>query len=425
MYNAKQQEHLRHNFVVNTFDGAFFGLGLGLSSFVTVLPLFVASLTDSTLLIGLIATIHLIGWQFPQLVTADYIKGLRIIRPMVLKMTLQERWPFLALALVAVFVIEVDRNLALILTLVFVSLQSLGGGLTATAWQSLLSKIMPPAMRGTFYGMQSAAANLMSSIGAVVAGILLGVLPYPFNFAACFALTFVSMMISFAFLSSTREWEHEPPENARRRGRAYWQHLGLILRQDGNFRWFIISRVLMQFAQMALAFYTIYATRAYNMDAPTAGVMTGLLMLGQTLVSPLIGLMGDRWGHRIVLAIGNLFMAAGAALALLAPDLNWFYIVFFLAGVVNAIHWTSILAITVDFGTEAERPIYIGLSNTLTAPATLIAPILGGWLADFSGFELTFGISVLGGIISAFVLVFLLRDPRDHVLTAQSAVSGD
>ena len=42
---------------------------------------------------------------------------------------------------------------------------------------------------------------------------------------------------------------------------------------------------------------------------------------------------------------------------------------------------------TVDFSDEKERPFYIGLAQTLTAPATIIAPLIGGWIADKYGLE--------------------------------------
>jgi hypothetical protein len=40
------------------------------------------------------------------------------------------------------------------------------------------------------------------------------------------------------------------------------------------------------------------------------------------------------------------------------------------------------MTMTVDFSSEDERPFYIGLAQTLTAPATIIAPLIGGWIAD-------------------------------------------
>ena len=53
MQSAEIRQNTRHNFTVNIADAAFFGLGLGFASFVTVIPLFVNTLTQSTILIGL------------------------------------------------------------------------------------------------------------------------------------------------------------------------------------------------------------------------------------------------------------------------------------------------------------------------------------------------------------------------------------
>ena len=67
---------------------------------------------------------------------------------------------------------------------------------------------------------------------------------------------------------------------------------------------------------------------------------------------------------------------------------------------------------TVEFGTDANRPYYIGLVNTLIAPGTLGAPILGGILADSLGFSATFIVAALGATITALILVFAVYDPR-------------
>ena len=46
------------------------------------------------------------------------------------------------------------------------------------------------------------------------------------------------------------------------------------------------------------------------------------------------------------------------------------------------------MTITVQFGSVAERPYYIGMANTFIAPVTIFAPIIGGWLVDAVNFEL-------------------------------------
>lgn len=64
------QKDLKHNITFNILDGAFFGFAVGLASYTTIIPLFVATMTNSATLIGLIPAIHNMGWQLPQLLMA-------------------------------------------------------------------------------------------------------------------------------------------------------------------------------------------------------------------------------------------------------------------------------------------------------------------------------------------------------------------
>ena len=58
------REKLRHNTAVNIADGSLFGFGImGLASYVTIVPLFLSYLTESTALIGFVATLFYMGWQ--------------------------------------------------------------------------------------------------------------------------------------------------------------------------------------------------------------------------------------------------------------------------------------------------------------------------------------------------------------------------
>ncbi len=186
--NEKIRQNYRFNIAVNVTDGAFFGLALGAASSVAILPLFVSTLTDSATLIGLISAIHVVGWQFPQLFTAGRVSRLRRYKPMVLSLTLWERLPYFGLALVAWFVKEWPADLVLALTYVLLIIQGLGGGLAATAWQSMIAKIIPPNRHGLFFGVQAAAANMLMSVGSVLAGYILEILPTPIDYTLTFLI---------------------------------------------------------------------------------------------------------------------------------------------------------------------------------------------------------------------------------------------
>jgi MFS family permease len=108
-------------------------------------------------------------------------------------------------------------------------------------------------------------------------------------------------------------------------------------------------------------------------------------------------------------------MTASAALALFAPAVEWLYAAFALAGFSNAAVWSIAMSFTLEFGSGSEKPLYIGLANTLIAPVTLLAPIVAGGLADAFGFGITFALSVVTGLATAFVLQFVVRDPQPHI----------
>jgi MFS family permease len=65
---------------------------------------------------------------------------------------------------------------------------------------------------------------------------------------------------------------------------------------------------------------------------------------------------------------------------------------------------------TLQFGGARDRPTYVGMANTLIAPATIIAPLVGGWLADADGYPATFLFAALAGLASVVVFHFV-KDP--------------
>lgn len=413
MMAQELRDKLHHNFAVNILDGAFFGLGIiGLASYVTIIPLFLSYLTDSTALIGFMATLFHIGWQVPQLLTSNYVAGLKRYKPMVLWMTLQERLPYFGLAAVALTIPVMGTEPALVLTILLLTWQSFGGGFTATAWQSMISKIMPPHRLGAFFGMQSAGVNFFGAGGALIASFILGAFTFPHSFSLLFLIAAISLMVSFVFLSLSFEPESRPRDVVERvQWREFGRRLKMILRQDVNFRWFLIARSLSSLSVTSISFFTIYGVRQYEMPPEFASVMTSVLLVSQTVSSAFIGWIGDRWGHRRVLVFGNLATVMSIVIALTAPDASWFYPVFGLTGLVNATRWSAIMSITVQFGSVAERPIYIGMANTLIAPVTVFAPIIGGWLVDAVSFDLTFSIFALAGILAMAVYAILMEDP--------------
>jgi MFS family permease len=424
--DAEQEilQSLKHNIIVNVLDGAFFGMALGFASFVTVLPLFVSAMTSSAILIGLIPAIHTIGWQLPQVFTARRVARQRRYKPMVLAWTIQERLPFLGLALTAWYASRLGGSVTLALTFGLLIWQGLGGGFTATAWQSLVGKIIPLRRRGTFFGLQASAADLLASLSAIIAGFILEQRGDSSGFALCFLLAFISLGFSWFFLAQTHEPERAAQEMAARPG-EFWSGLGNILRRDANFRWFLVARSLSQLAIMGWAFYTVFAVEQHGVSKLSAGWMTATLLAVKIVANPVMGWLSDHWSHKATMEFGLGAAALSALLAYRAPGQEWFYLVFALAGVADGAIWTVALSMTLGFGSETERPAYIGLANTLIAPANILAPFLGGWLAQLAGYPAAFLVSAVGGLAAALVFQFQVRDPVEGVRLAVRSYPGD
>ena len=411
LFDSTADKDLNHNFLVNIIDGAFFGWGVGFTSYTTIIPLFVSTLTSSAMLIGLIPAIHNMGWQLPQLLLAKRISKMERVRPYVIRATIHERLPIVGLGVVALLLPLIGSKIALILTFMLLIWQGLGSGFTANAWQIMISKVIPGNILATFFGAQSAAANLFASLGAYLAGLLLVTLKPPFDFASCFFITGGLYLISWFFLSSTREQPRIIPSE-QLTPQPLWHDIKRILKQDKSFTNFLISRFFSQFGLMATAFYAVYAVNNLKVSSVQVGLMTSVLLITQVVMNPLLGRLSDQWSRKWVLVLGTFSAAASAILASVSENPELFYLVFVLTGVAATAFWTIGMTISLEFGDESQRPTYVGMANTLISPATILAPLLGGLLADSFGYPITFITSAVLALISSLILIALVKDPR-------------
>jgi MFS family permease len=202
----------------------------------------------------------------------------------------------------------------------------------------------------------------------------------------CFIFACIAFAISYLAISFTREESKIPVTTSTERN-VFWKDLRGILNRDANFRWFVVVRIMAQLGTVGFAFYTVYVVRYYGVDEATAGILTALLMITQTIFNPIMGWLGDRWSHRGVMAVGMVCAAVSAGIAVWAPSVGWFYLAYSLVGIAYVAVWTIALAMTLEFGQEHEKPAYIGMANTLIAPTAFIIPLFAGWLADYAGYQ--------------------------------------
>jgi len=418
--NAAQQQlshNYRWNFVVNTLDGASFWFGMSFFSSTIILPLFVLHFTDSPLAIGLISFLGWAGVLLPQLFMANAVERAprKKIYPVVYGFFL-ERLPIFLLAPATFFLATREPFTALVIFFVLYTWHNIGAGVIAVGWQDMIAKIIPVEKRGRFFGISNFIGNGTGILGALAVPLVLE-RTFPQGYVFTFAVAAGAFFLSWAFVSLTREpavYSSKPPVSQL----VYLRSLPEVLRQDRNFRVYLLSQIIFSLSGMASGFLVVYAVQTWSLpDAQASGFMIAL-QVGLVLANLFFGFLADRKGHKWSLETCMLLSALSLLLTVIVPGPVWFFLIFFLRGAANAGGLISGMAIVYEF-TEAEnRPTYIGLANTIPGVATSLAPLIGGWLAGAVSYQAMFILAALLGALSWTLLRLAVREPRQKMKAA-------
>ena len=208
---AEAERNYPWNFTVNLLDGATFWFGNNFVSAATILPLFISKLTDSPLLIGLVAVIAQAGWLIPQVFTAGFTEKLSRKKPLVINVGFfLERLP-VWLWPVSALIAPYSPKLALVVFFVSYAWHGIGAGAIAPAWQDMIARCFPVKKRGRFFGTTTFVGTGVGAIGAIYAGRILETYPYSFNFFYIFLIGAIGINVSWVFLALTREPEQGVP----------------------------------------------------------------------------------------------------------------------------------------------------------------------------------------------------------------------
>ena len=296
----------------------------------------------------------------------------------------------------------------MILALLF--LAALTGSINLPGWYDLVSKITPVRLRGRLFALRSILGGLLGMAGGYLVGHILDSIRFPDNFALLFFLAFVLMMISYLFVMMLRE-KHPNSARTMHSGRDYMKHLMNILKQQPQFRAFLVADGLMMAALMADAFYTVNALKKFSLSEGHVGIFLMIMMLSMIFGNLFFGNLADRFGHK-----KNLLVASGSSvviclIAAWAPVLELYYLVFVGAALTTSLNQLSRLAIVVELCAEEERPVYVALTNLITAPFILTG-LLGGVIADSVGYGPVFILAALFAALSMFWYWRKVPEPR-------------
>ena len=405
------ERNLPWNFSVNLIDITFITLAFSIISRETITPLLISNLTDSKIAIGLVPAIYSIAYYLPQLFAANHAERLKRKLPFVMVVGgLLERVPYLFAGLAILLFAESAPIVALLCLYLVIGLGALGNGVATPAWFSMIGKVLPVNRRGIFFGLSEGLGTLMGIIGAFFVGRVLDEMGYPLNFATLFLVAAVFMGVSWIGLALNREPE-SPIVKEHIPFSHYFRRLPAILRDNHNFRRFLLSYSISRLSTMGVGFFIVFGNENFELTGADVGLLTAILIASQAAMQLLLGWLADKRGHKANLTVSGFALALAAIVALGATDLRGLIPAFILLGVGLASDHVSRLNIILEFAVPEDQPTFIGLTNTLLAPVVFLAPILGGWLADF-GYEALFMLMAGCGLAGGLLLFAWVKEPR-------------
>lgn len=396
------------NFTVDFLDYSFFSLAMSFGSITTMLPLLAKKLGATNVEIGLIPAIAYLGWSVPALWGARVSERLDRKLPLILKATLLERLPYLGIALVCFFLVYSFPLLALYLILLFLAISTFAMGFLGPIWVEMIGKVIHPKRWGLYFAFGNGVGALMSVWGSRIAENLLRVYPFAYNFGYCFLFASLAMLISYVFLSLTREEKgkvHSPSAN-------YLRSLFELFKKDRNFFHFVVARVLLASGVMGGAFYTVYILTHFHIPEAFVARYNAVLLVSQALSNFLWGPLGDARGHKVVLLLGALAIVLSNLFALFSPTPWFFFLAFSFMGLNASALSTGGMAILLDFAPPERRSLYLGWGNFFAGFPSFFSPLVGGKIADFFGYPVVFWGALLINLLGFLWFLVGVKDPR-------------
>ena len=403
----------RRNFILNIFEGAIFLAGAAMISPQTVLPALVARLGGGNVAIGALGVIVYLGQSLPQFFAARHIEQLPWKKPWVVGFGFFHRLMVLFVGLVILIFGASHPWIALWGFFLFFSASQVLIGITIPGWFDIFAKLSPVSRRGRLIGIRNSGGGAGGLLCGLIMAWLLDALQFPANFAVVIFIAYFLQMVSLGIQS--RLIESSPSAVVHPKPFAtFLQTLPGVLRNNVQFREFLVATVVLVVATMPVGFYTVYALKRFDADPGAVGRFTLTMVAIQVVSALAMGYLSDRYGNRTVLLVSAGSLLCATAWALLAPSLAWFTLVFLFLGVNLGSETMARYNMTIEYGPVEQRSTYVGMLGAVLAPFYL-SGIAGGYISDAFGYGAVFVVGGLFSLLGIFLLYSRVHDPRPAV----------
>lgn len=410
-YNSYLKKYANWNYIIGSLSLSLYLLATSFVYSSTILSAYANELTSSKTLIGVMFTIQAMGATLPQIFFSRRVENLALKKPFILKWAILERFPYLIIALSIFLWAEAPKWISFVILFISLGIGSFSAGVVNISWKAMVGKLISAEKRGLFFGLGLGVGAALGIFGAYISKKVLGSYTYPFAFGLCFLFTFIAHMTSWILIIMNKELSLVT-ENTNNSSMEYFKKIPSLLRENPNFYKYISSQTLIIFGGMGTIFYTIYSQNTFNISFSFIASLTIVIMISQSISTPLLGLMADRFGNKKVLELSTSLSVLSILLMVFAPNPSWLYLVYIIWSISASAGGVSQMSISLEFGTSKNLLTFSALSTTLLGIPAWLAPIIAGSLIDLIGYKNLFTISVVLSLVGLIFLHFRVNDPR-------------
>lgn len=140
--------------------------------------------------------------------------------------------------------------------------------------------------------------------------------------------------------------------------------------------------------------------------------VTTAYLLTSTVMVPIYGKLSDQFGRKGIFLFGLVIFLAGSALSGASQSMTELIAFRAFQGIGAAALLPIAMAVVGDLFTPIERGKWQGVTGGVFGLSSVIGPLAGGWITQYSSWRWIFYVNVPIGIVAFFVLLFLMPKLR-------------
>jgi len=197
-----------------------------------------------------------------------------------------------------------------------------------------------------------------------------------------------------------------------------YSRIRTVLNKDSTFRRFLLSSVLLTIGTTPVGFFMSAAISKFSIDESYVGWFTLTIVITQIVSGVSLGVLADRYGHRLVLLICGGVIGLASLVAFSSAHERYFFAVFILVGINLSLEMMTRYNFAVDCAAVNDRPMYVGLMNACLAPWYTFG-LIGGWIVEMFGYDAVF-VSGFVFTVAGLAVLTATPDPRSAKLALSS-----